>query len=302
MAGWVMKTVRKLAGVGLLGGGLFIGGCASLDDLAVGETHRLSDAPYYVEISRPQPPPGSCAIVFPVTLDREVEDTFGYSRRASEFDPLIAALNARLAARGEGCIRESVRAPTSSGSPRVYVGSAESDYATLPDKEQRLPSDRFAPMVLHLDRPGGEWREQAAALIAQAGVPYAIVVQLGVSQYMKGYSGVFTKEVALGTGYRQPIKFLTSEDKPVEVLHVTGVLLDATGKVVRAGAEGIVLRDTPFLAQAVDASRVFDPQEIQRVLSQELRNDLPGSPLKTDVALDNLLAQLTRSAVLVPAR
>jgi hypothetical protein len=119
---------------------------------------------------------------------------------------------------------------------------------------------------------------------------------------MKGYSGVFTKEVALGTGYRQSIKFLTAEDKPVEVLHLTGVLLDATGKVVRAGAEGIVLRDTPFIAQAVDASRVFDAQEIQRVLSQERRNDLPGSPLKIDVALDNLLAQLTRGEVRSPSK
>jgi hypothetical protein len=297
-----MKTSRQLAGAGLLVSGWLLGGCASLDELAVGETHRLDDAPYYVEISRPQPPPGSCAIVFPVTLDREVEETFGYSRRASEFEPLIAALNARLAARGAGCIREAVRAPTSSGWPRVYVGSAESDYAALSDKEQRLPSDRFAPMVLHLDRPGREWRAEATALVAQAGVSYAIVLQLGVSQYMKGYDGVFTKEVALGTGYRQPIKFLTAEDKPVEVLHLTGVMVDATGRVVRAGAEGIVLRDTPFLAQAVEASRVFDPQEIQRVLSQERRNDLPGAPLKLDVALDNLLAQLTRSAVLVPAR
>ncbi|NJD30889.1 MAG: hypothetical protein FIB04_03290 [Gammaproteobacteria bacterium] len=297
-----MTNLRMPAGVGLLGTGLLLGGCASLDDLAVGETHRLDDAPYYVEISRPQPPPGSCAVVFPVTLDREVEATFGYSQRAAEFEPLLAALNARVAARGHGCIREAAGAPASSASPRVYVGSAESDYAALEDKEQRLPSDRFAPMVLHLDRPGGVWREQAAALVAQAGVPYAIVVQLGVGQYMKGYSGVFTKEVALGTGYRQPIKFLTAEDKPVEVLHLTGVLVDASGKVVRAGAEGVVLRDTPFLAQAVDVSRVFDAQEIERVLSQERRNDLPGSPLKIDVALDNLLAQLTRSAVLIPAR
>lgn len=297
-----MKTSLKPAGVGLLVSGWLLGGCASLDELAVGETHRLDDAPYYVEISRPQPPLGSCAIVFPVTLDREVEETFGYARRTAEFEPLIAALNARLAARAEGCIREAVQAPTASGSPRVFVGSAESDYAALSDQEQRLPSDRFAPMVLHLDRPRSEWRQQAAALVAQAGVPYAIVVQLAVSQYMKGYDGVFSKEVALGTGYRQPIKFLTAEDKPVEVLHLTGVLVDATGKVVRAGAEGIVLRDTPFLAQAVEASRVFDPQEIQRVLSQERRDDLPGSPLKIDVALDNLLAQLTRSAVLVPAR
>lgn len=119
---------------------------------------------------------------------------------------------------------------------------------------------------------------------------------------MKGYSGVFRKEVALGTGLRQPVKFLTAEDKPVEVLHLTGVLVDASGKVVRAGAEGIVLRDTPFLAQTIDVTRTFDEDELRRVLSQERRNDLPGAPLKVDVALDNLVAQLTRSELRVPAR
>jgi hypothetical protein len=119
---------------------------------------------------------------------------------------------------------------------------------------------------------------------------------------MKGYSGVFTKEVALGTGYRQPVKFLTAEDKPVEVLHLTGVLVDAQGRVVRAGAEGIVLRDTPFLAQTIDVSRTFDDEELRRVLTQERRNELPGAPLKLDVALDNLIAQLTRSEVRVPAK
>jgi len=119
---------------------------------------------------------------------------------------------------------------------------------------------------------------------------------------MKGYSGAFTKEVALGTGYRQPVKFLTAEDKPVEVLHLTGVLVDAQGRVVRAGAEGIVLRDTPFLAQTIDATRTFDDKELRRVLTQERRNDLPGAPLKLEVALDNLIAQLTRSEVRVPAK
>jgi hypothetical protein len=157
-------------------------------------------------------------------------------------------------------------------------------------------------MVLNLERPGADWRAAAGARVAQSGVQYAIAIQLGVSQYMKGYSGAFTKEVALGTGYRQPLRFLTAEDKPVEVLHLTGVLVDANGRVVRAGAEGIVLRDSPFLAQAVGVTRVFDTQELQRVPTQERRNDLPGAPLKIEVSLDNLIAQLTRSEVRVPAR
>ena len=296
MPGKRTATLACLIGIGWL-----LDGCASLDAQAVAETHRLGDAPYYVEIAQPQPVRGTCAIVFPVTLDPQLGQSFGYTDRAHEFDPLLAALNARLKDR-QGCIRAVSVAPTAARPPRVYVGSAESEYAPQDVDDQRLPGDRFAPMVLHLERPGVEWRAAAGALVVQSGVQYAVAIQLGVSEYMKGYSGVFTKEVALGTGYRQPVKFLTAEDKPVEVLHLTGVLVDANGKVVRAGAEGIVLRDTPFLAQAVGATRTFDTQELQRVLTRQRRNDLPGAPLSIDVALDNLIAQLTRSEVRVPAR
>jgi hypothetical protein len=296
-----MSGKRIAALACMLGIGGLLDGCASLDARAVAETHRLGDAPYYVEIAEPQPPPGSCAIVFPVTMDPELAHSFGYTDRADEFDPLLAALNARLADR-QGCIRVVRTAPTAPRPPRVYVGSAESEYAPQDVDDQRMPGDRFAPMVLHLERPSAEWRAAAGAVVARSGVQYAVAIQLGVSQYMKGYSGVFTKEVALGTGYRQPVRFLTAEDKPVEVLHLTGALVDANGKVVRAGAEGIVLRDSPFLAQAVGVTRTFDAQELQRVLTREQRNDLPGAPLTIDVALDNLIAQLTRSEVRVPAK
>jgi hypothetical protein len=292
------RIVAVLSAIGSAGS---LAGCASLDAAAVAETHRLGDAPYYVEIAQPQPAPGSCAIVLPATLDPGFVEMFGYTDRAAELDPLVAALDAATRAR-TGCTRGVAGRPAAPGAPRVYVGSAESDYAPLDVGEQRVPGDRFAPMVLHLERPGAQWQQEASRLVAQSGAPYAIAIQLGVSQYMKGYSGVFRKEVALGTGYRQPIKFLTAEDKPVEVLHLTGVLIDASGKVVRAGAEGIVLRDTPFLAQAVDAERTFDDAELRRVLTQERRSDLPGAPLKLDVALDNLIAQLTRAAVRVPAK
>lgn len=296
-----MTGARITAGLALAGCLFFTGGCASLDAAAVAETHRLDDAPYYIGIAKPQPAPGSCAIVFPVARDPEFVDAFGYGDRARELEPIISALNDRVQGL-QGCTRAFPAGPQASRSPRVYVGSAEGDYAPPDVGDQRMPGDRFAPMVLHLQRPSAEWQQEAMTLIAGSGLSHGIAIQVGVSQYMKGYSGMFTKEVALGTGYRQPVKFLTAEDKPVEVLHLTGVLVDAQGRVVRAGAEGIVLRDTPFLAQSIDVTRTFEHAELRRVLTQERRNDLPAAPLKLDVALDNLIAQLTRSAVRVPAK
>jgi hypothetical protein len=267
----------------------------------VAETHRLGDAPYYVDVVRRPPAPGTCAIVLPATPDPEFAQTFGYEKRAGELEPLIAAVNARISSK-LGCVRAVQEMPASAGAPRVYVGSAESDYAPIDVGDERVPGDRFAPMVLNLARPGTAWRQEVAGILARAGADHAIAIQVGVSQYMKGYSGVFRKEVALGTGYRKPVKFLTAEDKPVEVLHLTGVLVDARGSAVRAGAEGVVLRDTPFLAQSLEVSRMFDEQELARVLTDERRHDLPGAPLAIDVALDNLLAQLTRGEVRMPAK
>jgi len=292
--------MKKAAVIGVLGMGGLLAGCTALDEMAVAETHRLDDAPYYVALAQPQPAPGSCAVVLPVTLDSELAGDFGYSGRLQEFAPLLQALNARLAAR-TGCV-QAVGVASSVGAPRVYVGSAESEFAPLEVAEQRLPSDRFAPMVLHLQRPSAAWRQTVAEVAAGSAARYVVVIQLGVSQYAKGYSGIFSKEVALGTGYRQPIRFLTAEDKPVEVLHLTGVLVDGEGKPLRAGAEGIVMRDTPFLAQSLDVTRMFDAEELRRVLDRERRGDLPGAPLKLEVALDNLLAQLTRGEVRAPAR
>ena len=283
---------------------ILLNACAGLDEAAVAETHRLEDAPYYVALRQPQPAPGSCARVLPVSIDPELEQQFGYTGRAHEFTPIVQALNDALARRkADECVRPFASAPALAGQPpRVYVGSAESEYAPAEGASQRLPTDRFQPMIMHVERPSAGWKQALAPALGQGGAPYAVQVQLGVSQYMKGYSGVFRKEVVLGTGYRVPIKFLTAEDKPVEVLHLTGVLVDASGVPVRAGAEGIVLRDTPFLAQTVDAARAFDPSELERVLSDARRTELPGAPLALDVALDNLLAQLTRGAVTVPAR
>jgi len=103
---------------------------------------------------------------------------------------------------------------------------------------------------------------------------------------------MFGKKVVLGTGHDEPIRFLTAEDKLLEVLQFTGVLVDAQGRVVRAGAEGILARDTPFAAQVFDVDKVLDDRTLEQVLTVERRADLAGDPLKWEVALGNLLAGL----------
>ncbi len=298
-------------------------GCASLDARAVAETHRLDGAPYYVDVAGAPPAPGTCAVVLPVTIDPRLAEVLGYERRTARLQPIVDALNARVAARAPcaGAERRDLNASapgatslgaaslgatslgtSADGAPRVYVGTATSEFAPAEAADQALPTDRFPPMVLHLERPSDAWRRDASARAAATGARYSVVAMLGVSQYGKGYSGPFRKEVVLGTGHREPIRFLTSEDKPVEVLHLTGVLVDADGRPVRAGAEGVILRDTPFAMQVLGLAQILDDLSLDRVVTDERRTDLLGSPLKLDVAFDNLIAQLTRSPPLVPAR
>lgn len=157
-------------------------------------------------------------------------------------------------------------------------------------------------MVLHVRKLSDAWRRGMAALLAQQALRYAVVVTLSVSQYPKGREGTFGKKVAIGTGYAEPVRFLTAEDKLLEVLQLTGVLLDARGEVVRAGAEGVLARDTPFAAQVFDVEQMLDDRTLEQVLTVPRRRDLPGNPLKLEVALANLLAQLRgdRAGLVLP--
>lgn len=281
---------RALAGVAALALNLGLGGCAALDAAAVAETHRLEEGEFYRDSGPGARMAVTAAVLLPAVLDPELADVLGYGRREGDFAPLLAAVNADLAARP--CCRSLPGLALPAGAPHVYVGSATGEFAPPEGEQQVFPQDEFPPMVLHLRRPSAAWQEALAELLAREGASHAVVVSLGVSQYPKGRRGMFGKEVALGTGHEEPIRFLTAEDKLLEVLQLTGVLVDAEGRVIRAGAEGILARDTPFAAQVFDVTKVLDARTLKQVLTVERRADLPGNPLKWEVALGNLLAGL----------
>jgi len=269
---------------------LCLGGCAALDAAAVAEAHRLEEVQFYVDVGSGGRLDVERLLLVPAALDPELSDALGYGRRKGEFAPLLAALNADLEARS--CCRFLPDPSLPIGAPHVYVGTAVGAFAPPEGEQQVLPHEQFPPMVLHLRRPSAAWQQAMAEILARAGASHAVVVSLGVSQYPKGREGVFGKKVVLGTGHDEPIRFLTAEDKLLEVLQLTGVLVDAQGRVVRAGAEGILARDTPFAAQVFDIEKVLDDRTLQQVLTVERRADLAGNPLKWEVALGNLLAGL----------
>lgn len=283
--GWVPMLVGQLWCVPAQAGWL--------DDLAVGETHRLEVGTFYLDLRKVQPIDGRPTGVLRAELDRELVASFEYGDRTDDFEPVRTAVQARVAA-APGLRPIDSSALPADGAPRVYMGSAVGDMAPEDAAEVDSPADRFPPMVLHLERPSKTWQEAASQLMAEQRLDYLVLVNLGVSQYPKGRRGVFAKNVLLGTGHEQPVKFLTAEDKLLEVLQVTGVLVDARGRVVRAGAEGILARDTPFLAQSFEIAKMLDQAALQAALSSEKRSDLPGAPLSLDIAVDNLVGQLLK--------
>lgn len=279
---------------------LAVTGCATLDELAVAQTERLDEGEFYAEMGRGSQGPVNSVVVLPVVLDPELADSLSYGRRLGEFAPILAALNGALA--NDSCCRLLTAAALPPGAPHVYVGSADGEMAPPEAQDQILPQDRFPPMVMHVRRPGAAWQQAVADLLAREGATHAMLVSLGVSQYPKGREGVFGKKVMLGTGHEEPVRFLTAEDKLLEVLQLTGVLVNAQGQVVRVGAEGILARDTPFAAQVFDVEKALDDRTLRAVLATERRKDLPGEPMKWQAALDNLAWQLRgdRSAATVP--
>jgi len=275
-------------------------GCASLDELAVAQTERLEEGEFYAKMGPGLQGPVDPVVLMPAVLDPEFAHSLAYGRRAGEFAPIVAALNGALD--GQSCCRLLPAAALPAGAPHVYFGSADGEMAPPEARDQVLPHDQFPPMVMHVRRPSAAWQQAMAGLLAREGATHAILVSLGVSQYPKGREGAFGKQVVLGTGHEEPVRFLTAEDKLLEELQLTGVLVNAQGRVVKAGAEGILARDTPFAAQVFDVEKTLDDRTLQAVLTTERRKDLPGEPMKWQVALDNLLWQLrgNRSAATVP--
>jgi len=288
---------RRVAVVALA---LVATGCASLDELAVAQTERLEEGEFYAKMGPGLQGPVDPVVLMPAVLDPEFAHSLAYGRRAGEFAPIVAALNGALD--GQSCCRLLPAAALPAGAPHVYFGSADGELAPPEVRDQVLPHDQFPPMVMHVRRPSAAWQQAMAGLLAREGATHAILVSLGVSQYPKGREGAFGKQVVLGTGHEEPVRFLTAEDKLLEVLQLTGVLVNAQGRVVKAGAEGILARDTPFAAQVFDVEKTLDDRTLQAVLTTERRKDLPGEPMKWQVALDNLLWQLrgNRSAATVP--
>ncbi len=227
-------------------------------------------------------------------FDKEMSEEFFYQGREIVLQPLTVAMNQYLDSLAwsqplTGSVPEK-------GLPWLFVGSSEAETAPPVTMMMREDHDEYPPMALYLEKPSKAWKQSFAQQMTEQDADFALLMWIGLTEYPKADKGLFKKKVILGTDYEHEIRFLSAVDKPVEVLQLTGVLLDKEGNVIRAGAEGFLHEDSPFWVQTLEAGTTIDDNAIENLFTEERREDLPGRPLAWKVAMDNLVTQLTKKA------
>lgn len=256
-------------------------------------SYRLSGAPFYKTFKK-DAMQGPVIVHLPIAIDEKTTSEFFYQGRENVLMPLIAAMNHYLDSLDwSPAIDPALLPATGRDAPALFVGSAEAETAPPSAGMLREEHDTYPPMILFLDKPSKAWKKKLAATLDAAGSEYALVCWIGFNEYPKANKGLFQKKVVLGTGYEPEIRFLSAQDKPVEVLQLTGLVIRRDGEVIRAGAEAFLYEDTPFWAQVLAVSTAIDDGEMRQAVGDHRRDDLPGRPLAWQVALRHLLEQLT---------
>ncbi|SMO46305.1 hypothetical protein [Gracilimonas mengyeensis] len=273
---------------------LFGGGCSTLDKLSTAQTDRLKKNQFYKTYETKNMPSSTSAIgLLPVTVRPYLESPdFEYDRNNPLLIELTDTLNARLQRMN---ITTSVNEPllaTRKDGPGLYLGSSEGEHVPVGASIMREDHEKYPPMIIYRQKPGKKWKSESSQIMADHEVDYLLKVWISFAEYPKADKGLVKKQVLLGTHHEEEIRFFSAEDKPVEVLQLSGYLVDQKGNVVRAGAEGVIHNDTPFWLQVLDVKELIDDKTLKRLLEKERRKDLPGDPLTLDVALENLVAQL----------
>jgi hypothetical protein len=255
----------------------------------VGDAH-LESPPYYAG-----------ARVSRETTPRIMHLPIGYQRGAAQspiFDPaggagtptaaLLADMNAFLDSLGVTTRIDMATGASRGTPPDVHFGceTRGGDECVSDESEPR--------MRLAVGRPSPSWVEWVRSALDSGRASGALVITLEVGQYWPRQKGRFggRKVVELGTDHSQGIPWLTALDKPLDVLQLTGALVDRDGQAIRMGAEGLFARSTNIVLSGMGVQAALTDDDVQRVRTAR-RDDLPGQPLGWQVALRRLVAELT---------
>lgn len=261
-------------------------------------SYRLNKPPFYKSFQKTQLHANTNINYLPVSIDKMTSTEFFYQGQELSLQPLGHAINQYLDSLGWQVLPGMGEfSSISKGAPNLFVGSAESEIAPPSADKLREEFDAFPPMVLHVNKPSREWKQQLAQQVEQNQTEYVLLLWIGFNQYPRARKGMFKKKVVLGIDYEPQIRFLSAEDKPVEVLQLSGMIINKKGEVIKAGSEAFLHEDSPFWVQVLEAGTLIKDSDIAAFR----REDLPGKPIAWQVALHHMLKELVNQPANVVA-
>jgi hypothetical protein len=297
------RAVRRLAALLLILGSAACATTGATLNSGVGDAFP-EHPPYYAGTTRAAVASDASRLGYlPIVFQRGASQSEIFDPKSAPGTPtasLLAEMNAYLDTLvGNGAVAARIAAPVGGLAltpPDVRFGcltdtGAPDDDCSV-DPNSALGRGR-QQMKLAVGRPSPEWALRTGEAMSVAGANRAVVATLEIGQMMLRQSGLRGgKELELGTGHTARLPWLTSLETPVPVLQLTGALIDRDGKAIRIGAEAFHAKRTPFLLSGVGAQALLRDEDVNEARTAR-RDDLPGRPLAWQVALRNLVSQLT---------
>jgi len=287
-----MQSITRIASAALLAAAA---GCAT-----AGATYRsgvapatLDRPPFYAGVTVTA---GATRIAhLPIHYQRGAEQGALFEPEGGEGSPaasLVAEMNAFLDSLG-GTTRLVARASETGTPPDVHFGCNLDLVGDCIEEGEVEGGGMNRRLQLSVGRPSEEWTAWAGTALDSARADQLLLVTIELGQYWPRQKGLsLTKEVRLGTGYSASMSWLTSLEKPVAVVQLTGALVGRDGRAVRIGAEGVMAKRSNIMLSAIGGQMLVSDEDIERLRTLR-RDDLSGQPLVWQVALRNLVAQLT---------
>lgn len=285
-----MKRIRSLCLVtAVIAAVIAAAGCAALKNLRTSREMVVNNPPYYYGKVPGRNAAALSAGYLPMTIDYRIRREF----EDAGWQAILDHINTFLHGTGWA---EPLAAPDlpDAATPDIYLGSPGMIGAPVSETNYLDEDDDILPMVLYTRDGSRDWKHAIARICAEKQCDLVLVLYLGISEYMVHQKGILGgKEIALGTGHTIPVKWLTSLEDPVEVIHVTGLLVDAEGNIINAGAEGLLAAKTASFFQSIVGLRnAISDDSISGITTDIRRKDLEGNPLAYEVALQNLFGNL----------
>ncbi len=245
----------------------------------VGESY-LEHPPYYGGRSVAEASGDSARVGhFPIAFQRGATQPAMFDPRdgsGSAIDSLLSEMNAYLDSLGatkrlvEGRRVSAVAHQATQVPPDVMFGCPTEGNLPGSDCIERgdaaVGGRGYQALRLAVGRPSREWTEWSREVLTQQDASHALLITLEIGQYWPRQRGLRgTKEVEIGTNNVVGLPWLTSLEKPVMVLQLTGVVVDRDGKAVGMGAEGLSVKRTPLVLSAFGVQEVIDDSDIRSV-------------------------------------